>query len=173
MKSVVLYESMFGHTRRIADQIASALESFGEASARSIETAGDDALDADLIVLGAPTHAHSLPSPRSRAEAADWAADPDRHFTLEHRPQDPGLREWLDALGRAPKAWAAFATRVDMPRILAGSGAAAIERRMRRFDVPPLLEGECFLVSMDDGELLVDEPDRARAWGGALGRAAR
>jgi len=170
MKTLVLYESMFGHTRRIAEEIAGGLAGFGEVEAVPIAVGGGRAAEADLVVIGAPTHAHSIPGTRSRAEAAAWAADPERRLTLEPEATGPGVREWLKGLDEAPRHWAAFATRADLPRILAGDGAAAIEHRMRRFGVPPMIDGEHFLVSTDN-ELLVGEADRARAWGGALGRA--
>lgn len=170
MKSLVLYESMFGCTRRVAEEIATALGSFGEADVVPVADVGSRADDADLVVIGAPTHAHSLPGPRSRAEAADWAADPERGLALEPGATGSGVREWVEQLAAPPRRWAAFATRTDLPRILTGNGAAAIEHRMRRFGVPPLLRGECFLVSVEN-RLLTDELDRARAWGGALGRA--
>lgn len=170
MKAVVLYESMFGHTRQVAEAIASGLSDLVEADAIRVGDGASTLSGADLVVIGVPTHAHSIPRPRSRAEAAAWAKEPERKLTLEPGATGRGIREWLKELQTAPPHWAAFATRTDLPRILAGDGAAAIEHRMRRFDAPPLLDRQLFLVSIDN-ELLVDELDHARAWGGELGRA--
>ncbi|MCD5348253.1 flavodoxin domain-containing protein [Agromyces sp. S2-1-8] len=171
MRSLVLYESMFGVTRRVGEAIADGLRAFGDADAVPVSTGAGEADDADLVVIGVPTHAHSIPGPRSRAEAAEWAADPERGLALEPGATGPGVREWIKALDAPPRHWAAFATRADLPRILAGDGAVGIERRMRRLGVPPLHDGECFIVSVDNA-LLPGELDRARAWGGTLGRAA-
>src|SRR4029453_17970682 len=88
--------------------------------------------EADLVVVGAPTHAHSLPRAASREDAAKWAEDSEKHLALEPEAASPGVREWLDSRTGAPTKWVAFGTRVDIPRIFAGDASATIEKRMRR-----------------------------------------
>lgn len=170
MRSLVLYESMFGNTRRLAEEIASALAGFGDVNVAPVAEGASQVAEADLVVIGAPTHAHSIPRPRSRAEAAEWADDPSRGLHLEAEVLRPGIREWLGALQVAPRSWAAFATRADLPAILSGNGAATIERRMRHLGVAPVRDGECFLVSKES-HLLDGELARAREWGAELGQA--
>jgi hypothetical protein len=81
------------------------------------------------------------------------------------------VREWLESLSTAPAAWAAFGTRVDIPRIFAGDASAGIERRLRhQLHSRPVAESACFLVTTKN--VLVDgELDRAREWGRSLGRS--
>jgi hypothetical protein len=168
MTALVLYESMFGNTRQIAQAIGDGLSDFTDVRVEPA-SAGSD-LAVDLVVIGAPTHAHTLPRASSREDAAKWAADPDQHLNLEPDASKPGVREWIDGLSTAPAAWAAFGTRVDIPRIFAGDASAGIERRIRRLHSRPVAESECFLVTTKNA--LVDgELDRAREWGRTLGQA--
>jgi hypothetical protein len=169
MTAIVLYESMFGNTRQIARAIGDGLAAFTDVRVEPV-SAAREAEAAELVVIGAPTHAHTLPRASSREDAAKWADDPDQHLGLEPEASEPGVREWLDSLSTAPVAWAAFGTRVDIPRIFAGDASAGIERRLRRLHARPVAESECFLVTTKN--VLVDgELDRAREWGGSLGRA--
>ncbi|MFC8798049.1 flavodoxin family protein [Promicromonospora sp. NPDC057138] len=168
MTAIVLYESMFGNTRQIAQAIGDGLSDLTDVRVESV-SAGPD-LAVDLVVIGAPTHAHTLPQASSREDAAKWAADPEQHLDLEPDASKPGVREWIESLSTAPTAWAAFGTRVDIPRIFAGDASAGIERRLRRLHSRPVADSECFLVTTKN--VLVDgELDRARAWGGSLGQA--
>ncbi|WP_189671047.1 hypothetical protein [Promicromonospora soli] len=159
---------MFGNTRQIAQAIGDGLSDFTDVRVEPA-SAGPD-LAVDLVVIGAPTHAHSLPRASSRGDAAKWAADPEQHLDLDPDASKPGVREWIESLSTAPAAWAAFGTRVDIPRIFAGDASAGIERRIRRLHSRPVADSECFLVTTKN--VLVDgELDRARAWGRSLGQA--
>lgn len=169
MTTLVLYESMFGNTRRIAEAIGDGLATADLDVRVDLVSAVVNA-DADLVVIGAPTHAHSLPRASSREEAATWAQDPEKHLALEPDASAPGVREWLEALETPPTAWAAFATRADIPRIFAGDASAAIEKRMRRSGSSrPVAPSECFLVDLDN-VLVEGELERAREWGRSLAR---
>src|ERR1700760_3527820 len=66
MKSLVVYESWFGNTRRLAETIAAALRDEGDVELVSVDDPLPSLLHVDLIVLGAPTHVHGLSSARSR-----------------------------------------------------------------------------------------------------------
>jgi Flavodoxin len=167
MTALVLYESMFGNTRQIAEAIGDGLGEVTEVRVDLVSAVADPT--ADLVVVGAPTHAHSLPRASSRQDAAEWARDSEKHLALEPDAAAPGVREWLDALTHAPAAWAAFGTRADIPRIFAGDASAAIEKRMRRLGSPAVAPSECFLVTLDN-ELVDGELERAREWGRSLGR---
>ena len=66
MRATVICESAFGNTRAIAEAIAEALDA-------EVLTAGDpiELDEVDLLVVGAPTHVHGIPSERSRKAAVD------------------------------------------------------------------------------------------------------
>ncbi|MET0861457.1 MAG: hypothetical protein ABW091_10565 [Microbacterium sp.] len=169
MRALVVYESMFGATRTIAEAMVAALEHRGlivtlsTAASAPCSTAGFG-----LVVVGAPTHAHTLPQASSRTEAAEWAANPAKALTLEPSAHLIGVREWLKAVvvpEPAPHG-AAFATRVDIVRLLSGDAAVSIAKQLRARGVIDV-ERECFLVS-SSSHLLEGERSRAEQWADGL-----
>lgn len=171
MNAVVIYESMFGGTRQVGVAIARGLEATGLPS--SLVAASDAPVDLSsyrLVVVGAPTHAHSMPRASSRRQAAEWAQNPDKGLTLESGTENEGVREWLKRLPtdipRSNTAYATFSTRVDMARILSGDASVAIEKRLHGAGRPVLAHAD-FLVDHDS--VLVDgELDRAQAWAASV-----
>ncbi|MFK4834811.1 flavodoxin family protein [Microbacterium sp. ZW T2_14] len=168
MNALIVYESMFGNTRRLAEAMAEALETSGaDVTVSPACEAPADLSDYTLVLVGAPTHAHSLPRPKTRAEAAEWAVDPTKKLSLEETARATGVREWLDAimLVGSPR-FAVFSTRADIPRIFSGDATAAIAKALRRrlADVDAHAD---FLVGMDN-RLLDGEESRAREWAGGL-----
>ena len=81
MKVLVVYESMFGNTKAIAEAI-------GEALAAEVVEVSDapDVLpdDVGLLVVGAPTHAFSLSRPATRQSAAGGGGRQARADRLRH-----------------------------------------------------------------------------------------
>lgn len=70
MRAVIVYESMFGSTRYVAEAIAEGLADCAEVSVVPVAHANAEVLDGvDLLVVGAPTHLHGLPRPSSRRMA--------------------------------------------------------------------------------------------------------
>ena len=57
MNAIVVYESIYGNTRAIAEAIA---EGLGGAPAVSPAELPADAAQADLLVVGGPTHIHGM-----------------------------------------------------------------------------------------------------------------
>jgi flavodoxin len=57
MKAIVVYDSRFGHTQKIAEAIGEGLEKVYESEVFSVRDAGDMDVteDADLLVVGSPT----------------------------------------------------------------------------------------------------------------------
>lgn len=172
MKTVIVFESMFGNTRRIAGAIAE-----GMGPAAGVEVVGvnsdllDSAGDADLVIIGAPTHAHSLSTTSSRKEAEEWAADPERDLHLDPQARGRGVREWLDSEPPLPRLYAAFDTRADMIRLFTGAASTPIVRVLGRRRMEALVPAESFAVSMHN-ELARGEEDRAREWGRHIAKVA-
>jgi hypothetical protein len=167
MRSLVVYESMYGNTEAIARSIAEGLTPLGRCDVATVDALGDGALtDVDLLVVGAPTQAWGLPRPRT------WYGPTKMQSKAAPVPQW-FLRDWLVALpeGRG-RASAAFDTRLDRPRVLTGSAARGIARRLRRRGWGSVDAPLSFIVTGTDGPLRTGELERARAWGNALGRAA-
>jgi flavodoxin len=164
MSALIVYESLYGNTREVAEAIASGL---GVARVVSVREAVSSATKADLLVVGGPTHVHGLSSRRSRSAGAQNA-----HGDLELGADDrPGLRDWLADLPRVANVQAAaFDTRAHGPQLLTGSASHGIARRLRHHGYR-LLETESFLVEGSEGPLVEGELERARAWGEKLAAA--
>lgn len=172
MSAIVIYESLFGNTARIAEAVAEGLSEAGEETKLlPVADAEPDAIaGVDLVLLGGPTHVHGMSSARTRHGAVD---DARKH---PGRPEPdvtgPALRDWLARLGTVPGvAAAAFDTRIDKPMLVTGSAAKGIGKRLRAHGFAVVGE-ESFLVSGTDGPLVAGELERARVWAAALaGRA--
>ena len=170
MKIVIVYESMFGNTRQIAEAIAEAGKDLALVSVVNVNDITPVVLaNADAVIVGAPTHAHSLSRPETRAEAAKEAADPERGLTMEPKASETGVREWLASKPEVPAYFAAFDTRADVPRVLSGAASAKIDRKLAKLGAKRLVDAESFLVK--DNRLERDEQDRAAAWGVRVAQA--
>jgi hypothetical protein len=167
MNALVVYESMYGNTRQIAQAVA---EGLGGASVLAVGQADAPAQDVDRLVVGGPTHMHGLATSGSRRMAVE-AAKEDGHAAVEPgAADDPGLRRWLaDLAERDGGRAAAFDTRLDRSPMLTGMAARGIARRLRRRGYE-VLASESFLVEDAEGPLEEGEVDRARTWGEELAR---
>ncbi|KZE91495.1 flavodoxin family protein [Microbacterium sp. TNHR37B] len=163
---LVVYESMFGATRQIAEAIATGMGDAVAARVVAIGDLGETGVDDDIVIVGAPTHAHGLSRPESRTEAARWALHDRQHLHLEPA-SGGGIREWLKSQPTWIIRHAAFDTRADMPRIFTGSAAVAIDRRLTKLGSRAIDEPHSFLVDKSS-QLLPNEADDARAWGASL-----
>ena len=173
MRSVIVYESMFGNTREIADAIASALAEAGEVVVVPVSHATPEVLDGiDLLVVGGPTHAHSMSSAQTRKGAPQYVEKSDGDLHLEPDYEGPGLRDWFQKLQVAPVSAAAFDTRVDISAVLSGRASKGIASRLRKHGCRLVAEPESFLVDKSN-HLLPDEAERARVWGAVLAASTR
>jgi hypothetical protein len=172
VRALIVFESMYGNTRQIAEQIAAGFEG-GDVTVVPVHDADPDLVDrADLLIVGAPTHVHGLPRPTSRQGAVE-AVEKAEGLSLEPHVTGRGVRELLDDLPRRPhRLSAAFDTRVDVPPLLSGRAARAIDRQLRHHGYRPVAEPESFLVDKQT-RLLDGEGDRARTWGATVQAAAR
>lgn len=129
MHALVIYESMFGNTRKVAEAIAEGLATSAKVDLREVGAAPATIEGGmDLLVVGGPTHAFSMSRPRTREDA--------RRETATVSTAD-GLREWIAALDRSGRRVpvATFDTKVARPN-LPGSAARAAERRLRKLGFP-------------------------------------
>lgn len=157
----VVYESMFGNTREVAEAVASGLREDGEVEVHEVSEAGPLPPDLDLVVVGGPTHAFGLSRASTREDAGTKA-----HRAVESASM--GVREWLAGLdGSTLPAYATFDTRVNHPRV-PGSAAKKAARRLRRMGATQAADPESFWVEGTEGPLVDGELDRARGWGRAL-----
>jgi hypothetical protein len=164
-RAVVVYESMYGNTRAVADAIGQGLGTVDEVVVVPVAEAAPELLaSADLVVVGAPTHVHGLPRPTTRKAAAEAAAAGATDLVLEPAARGPGVREWLASLGPVSARAAAFDTRVRGPAALTGRASHPISRGLRRHGLRELGAPESFFVTRDN-DLEPGEESRAREWG--------
>ena len=90
MRAVIVYESMFGNTHAIADAVGKGLEPMLEVVVVPPAEAGRERLgDADLVVVGGPTHFHGMSRTRTRKWAAT-AQKPSNDLVLDPDSQGQG-----------------------------------------------------------------------------------
>jgi flavodoxin len=163
MRALVIYESMFGNTKRVATAVADGLRESLDVEMVEAGKAPASLLDGvDLVVVGGPTHAVSMSRQSTREDAVRQGAKADPHVY--------GIREWIDLLEAGPHSTkvATFDTRVGRVRHLPGSAAKAAAKGMRRQGYTLLEKPHSFFVQDTEGQLFDGELDRARAWGAQL-----
>jgi len=164
MQALVVYESMFGNTEKIARAIADGLSEKFDVTFADVSTM-PRAFGMDLIVAGAPTHAFGLSRPASREQAAQKG-------TVRPDATAAGLREYLECSPTLPQiAAATFDTKVDRP-FLPGSAAHRAQRQLRHLGCRIVVPAQSFLVTDTTGPLVAGEEKRARAWGTSVAAAA-
>lgn len=169
MRAVVVYESMYGNTHLVADAIAEGLRDAGDdVEVVPVEKASAAVLrNADMIVVGGPTHAHAMSRASTRHAAVEAAQKPESTLEIDPDAEGPGLRDWFDEQPTLPVRAAAFDTRIDAPPFFTGRASKGIAKRLRKHGCTLVAEPMSFLVSKDS-HLLEHEADHARAWGKEL-----
>jgi flavodoxin len=158
-RALVVYESMFGNTRAVAEAVAQGLGTALDVTLIEVSSAARQIPDdIDLVVVGGPTHAFSMSRPSTRQSASDQGAD------SEIAGHD-GIREWIGAM-TAPEGLltAAFDTKVLKPH-LPGSAAKSAGRKLKHRGFKKIDDPKTFYVTGTKGELVEGEIDRARQWG--------
>jgi hypothetical protein len=165
MKTVVVYESMFGNTKTIAEAIAEGLRRAGEVTLGTVDDLSPDEVGKDdLIVAGGPTHGHGMARPNAHQAMANDGSYAKYGPVLAG---EESLRGWLERLPAGRGAAAAFDTRFDKPKWLTGSAATKIAQRLRGKGYS-IVGTESFFVQAGGGPLAEGERERAAAWGHAL-----
>jgi hypothetical protein len=175
MLAVIVFESLLGNTRRVAEAIAAGISDAHPDARVSCGTAaavGAEAATADLLIVGAPTHFFGLPSRRSRRlwtrsyqpVHGSGTSGP----ALEPDAEGPGVREWLDGMGPVERDRLAAAFDTRLRRATSGAAARRIARRLRRAGYRLAVPPAGFFVDDMTGPLGRGELDRARTWGAGL-----
>ena len=172
MEALVVYESLWGNTAAIAHAIAEGIGP-GTRVAHTGEVDPAEAATVDLLVVGAPVHAFSLPTTATKKSVGERAIAPG---DLTPDLSQPPVRDWLERLESGSGVAAAFDTRVRGP--FGRGGASKIEKLLaaKGFRVAHVSQG--FLIANDKNPkspasmLREGELDRARAWGVELAALA-
>jgi flavodoxin len=155
MKALVIYDSQYGNTEKIARAIGQALSAAGETAVFHAGQVTAGALEGrDLIVVGSPTQAFHATKPidellQGHALQGIRAAAFDTRFDMAE-VESRMLRMAVKLAGE--NAYAA-------PRI-----AAQLEKDGATLVVPP----EGFIVTDTEGPLREGELERAAAWAGQI-----
>ena len=172
MRAVVVYESMFGNTHAIADAIGKGigqgLEPMDNVVVVPVVEANPERLgDADLLVVGGPTHSHGMSGTRTRKWAGATAQKTKNDLVLDSDAQGSGVRDWLRSLGHGHTKVAAFDTRFKGPAVLRGRASRLISRKLRRHGFEMVAKPESFFVTLQN-HLEPGEEARAQQWGKRL-----
>ncbi len=151
MRALVVFESMFGNTEKVAAAVAHGLQLEGVDTGLLEVSSAPPRLPAelDLLVVGGPTHAFGMSRAGTRADAVRQGAPSERATT--------GLREWLASVEidatHAP-ALASFDTRVTKVRWLPQAAGPSAARAGRRRGLEPAAKPHAFLVEDLRGPLV-------------------
>jgi len=147
MNYLVAYDSQYGNTERIAQEIGEALSAFGHAQVRRVGSISSEMLtDADMLFIGCPTQG--------------WRSTAATQSFLRGVPAERLRRMRI----------ACFDTRFQKPRWITGSAAKDVEKRLREEGVALSAEPESFFVTHEEGPLLNGELERAKTWAMGVAR---
>jgi flavodoxin len=143
MNALVLYDSRYGNTERIAEAVALAVQEAMPTRLASIDEIEDceSALrGVDLLVIGGPTHRHGISDPLKAVLSClgDHALE--------------GIRV------------ATFDTRAHGARVLTGSAAVRLGRTLRHHGAWLVVPPASFIVDTATGPLHRGELEHARNW---------
>ena len=141
MNALVLYDSQYGDTERIAQAIADTLAEFGEARALRLDPSQPvDLQGVEVFIVGCPTQG--------------WRPTQAVQYFLEEVSSEE-LRNL---------AVACFDTRFRLPRFMTGSAANVMAGKLREKGSSLLVAPESFFVKGTEGPLRDGELERASTW---------
>jgi flavodoxin len=145
MKTMVVFESAYGNTEKVARAIAGNLGKYGAVTlVHAAEARAINLFDFDLLVVGSPTQ-------------------------LKKASRTVG--SWLDGIsfdGLKDFPVAVFDTRYQLPFWRSGSAAQTLAKRLQRLGAILILDPESFFVTRTEGNLISGELERAPAWADSL-----
>ncbi len=147
MNALVIYDTKFGNTERIAKAIGATLRETADVEVLPFAELGTVPAGTDLLLVGGPTHAHGI---------------------------DPAFKAFIDSLlpdAVDGVAVATFDTRFRMPVMVSGSAARGIAKRFERKGARIVAEPESFFIAHSEGPLAEGEEARAGAWARELADA--
>jgi hypothetical protein len=165
LRALVVYESMFGNTEKVAAAVLHGLQHEG-VDTGLVEAGSAPATlpdDLDLLVVGGPTHGFSMSRTSTRADAVRQGAPSERAGT--------GIREWLESVrldAALRPVVATFDTRVTKVRWIPKAAGPSAARVARRRGLEVVAKPVGFLVDDVRGPLLEHELEHAVAWGRRL-----
>jgi hypothetical protein len=163
MKSLVVYESIWGNTAAVARAIAEGIgpdtRVLSTAQATAEELAG-----IDLLVVGSPLLGFSVPN---RGMVDSIRGNP-VHAGHGTDTSQPSMKDWLEGVPTGTARVATFETRIWWSPGSAAKGIAKAltARGYRSVDA----KGERFLVTGTYGPTMDGEIERARVWGAQLAK---
>jgi flavorubredoxin len=141
MESLVVYDSKFGNTKKVAEAIADGLAGHGPVRLLGLDKIPPQNLGpVDLLFIGGPTQAHAMTA---------------------------RMRQFVVALRARPAngtVVATFDTRLRMPAVISGSAAKTIARKLRSVGVRIFAAPESFFVQGSRPQLEEGETERAANW---------
>jgi flavodoxin len=145
MNTLVVYESQFGNTKKVAEAIGKAFEAAGPVRVVSTEAFEPSFISGvDLLLVGGPTQAHGITRP---------------------------MAQFLEGLAAKPAGIpaATFDTRVKGPVFLWGTAARDIAAKLRGAGFRLIGPPESFLVNLSkQPELYQGEIEKAASWASEL-----
>jgi flavodoxin len=158
MNALVVYYSLYGNTRRLAEAMAEELQAAGAARAVSLDQLRpEDLKEINLVVLGSPTHIQNVPKAVRAA--------------LALLPRQSLAGKGVAAFDTSVKTWGP---------LMSMTAAHGLLRRLRKLGGKRLASPETFFVKAVDvkpeGEfdlLTEGELERARQWAAMIGQRAR
>jgi flavodoxin len=146
MNTLVVYFSKFGNTQMLAEAIAASLSSNGnDRTMSSDDLTVDDLKNADLVVMGSPTHNMNLPK--------------------SVKPVFENLPKRI----LSGTSVAAFDTSYKMSWLLNQFTASKrLARKLRKLGGKLVLPPEIFHVMKREGPLYEGEIERAQTWAGSI-----
>jgi hypothetical protein len=172
MRTLIVYESMYGNTHAVAEAIARGIAPAGAVTTIPVSQAPQEDISAyDLLIVGGPTHVHGMSRESTRRGAVEAAEKPESTLTLEPDAASAGIREWLAGLARGGGTAAAFDTRIDKPAFVTGRASKGISKKLRHLGFTLVADPESFLVDTQT-QLVENEEARAKRWGQMLMKQA-
>lgn len=157
MKTIVVYESLWGNTAAVAQAIAEGL-GLAEGAMSTAEATREMAERADVIVAGSPVFAFKMSTDKMRENIAANPGPAPAPPDLSH----PSMGSWLEALPKGTGYSAAFDTQARGPF---GSAGPHILKLLKGAGYEPLVKPAGFIVTGKYGPLRAGELDRAREYG--------